>query len=321
MTMKIYIAGPMRGYPEFNFPAFTDAEQALRSMFPDATIFSPARRDLEHGFDPIGLWGTENLAALGFDLREALAADTDWITRHATHIVLLPGWEVSSGARAEHALAAALGHEIWYMDAKGELYQGDPKDLPEQTGEVRVTNAATGGQKGSKPERYDLIPVKPLAELARVYGHGAKKYAARNWERGYEWSLSYAALQRHVNSFWGGETWDDESGLHHLAHAIFHCMSMIEWDRTHPELDDRPSGGPADEGSVDEFVAWGLEMLATAEAVGRSLVVDRHVPNLENLPHMGASSTPSTAGPPMDGRYVPLAPHGDALLHRADAGL
>lgn len=109
-----------------------------------------------------------------------------------------------------------------------------------RTGEVRQKNAITGGEKGAKPEAYALIPVEPLAEVARVYGFGAGKYTNRNWERGYEWSLSYSALQRHLNAFWSGQNRDPESGKHHLAHAVFHCLAMMEWQRTHPEMDDRP---------------------------------------------------------------------------------
>lgn len=106
--------------------------------------------------------------------------------------------------------------------------------------ETRVTNALTGGEKGAKPEAFALIPVEPLRELARVYGYGAGKYAPRNWEKGYDWSLSESALLRHVMAHWSGETRDPETGLHHLAHAMFHCCAMIEWAETHPELDDRP---------------------------------------------------------------------------------
>lgn len=106
--------------------------------------------------------------------------------------------------------------------------------------EVRLTNELTGGQKGDKPARYDLIPVRPLEQLARLYGRGAAKYAPRNWEKGYVWSLSYAACQRHLNAFWGGEDNDTETGCPHLASAIFHCMAMMEWGVTHPDLDDRP---------------------------------------------------------------------------------
>lgn len=107
------------------------------------------------------------------------------------------------------------------------------------TAEIRVTNPVTGGEKGSKPEQYAWIPTGPLAAVARVYGMGAQKYDKRNWEKGYDWSLSYSALQRHVNAFWGGQDNDPESGEPHLAHAVFHCLALMEWMVTHPELDDR----------------------------------------------------------------------------------
>lgn len=112
-------------------------------------------------------------------------------------------------------------------------------EFPEHK-EYRRTNTLTGGQKGEKLEAYALIPVEPLAEVARVYGYGQRKYEARNWERGYEWSLSYSALMRHANAFWSGESIDPDSGRHHLASVVFHALAMMEWEETHPELDDRP---------------------------------------------------------------------------------
>ena len=105
--------------------------------------------------------------------------------------------------------------------------------------EVRVTSA-TGGEKGSKEARFDLIPVGPLTQLARLYGRGAEKYAARNWERGYDWSLSYAAAQRHMTQFWAGEDVDEEMGLPHPVAAIFHMMALVQFLEQHPEFDDRP---------------------------------------------------------------------------------
>lgn len=120
---------------------------------------------------------------------------------------------------------------------------------PEVPGESIVTDPDTGGQKGEKPEAYALIPVEALAEIARVYGYGAKKYAPNNWRRGYAWSLSYSALQRHLNAFWSGEEIDPESSRPHLAHAAFHIMTLLTYSvpkyGTEPYLiyrskDDRP---------------------------------------------------------------------------------
>lgn len=113
--MKIYVAGPMRGYAEFNFPAFHAAAAQLRATGHE--VFNPAERDNErHGVDISkgNDSGDEEVAAKihGFSLRVALAEDADWICRHADAIVLLPGWEASRGAKAELALAEALGLTI-----------------------------------------------------------------------------------------------------------------------------------------------------------------------------------------------------------------
>ncbi len=107
------------------------------------------------------------------------------------------------------------------------------------TREVRITDPDTGAQKGSKDERHDLIPSGALAALARVYGYGAGKYDDHNWRKGYVWSLSYAAMQRHLRAFWGGEDYDPESGLPHLAHAAWHCFTLLTFMEEHPEKDNR----------------------------------------------------------------------------------
>lgn len=104
--------------------------------------------------------------------------------------------------------------------------------------EVRTTSS-TGGEKGVKPERYDLIPVEALAKVAQLYGKGAEKYAAHNWRRGYEWSKSYAAMQRHANSFWNGEDLDPEMQLPHLASVIFHAFTLMTFMDEQPRFDDR----------------------------------------------------------------------------------
>ena len=115
------------------------------------------------------------------------------------------------------------------------INEGPPSD------EVRVTSA-TGGQKGQKLERFDLIPVGALLEVARVYGKGAEKYADRNWELGYAWSLSFAAMQRHAWAFWSGHSRDNETGVHHLASVIFHAMALMEFEGRSKGTDDRSIG-------------------------------------------------------------------------------
>jgi len=113
--MKIYVAGPMRGIPEFNFPAFHRATADLRAVGHE--VFNPAERDNErHGVDiSIGNETGDELKAQyvhGFDLRVALAEDLAFICREAEAVALLPGWENSKGALAELAVAKALGLEV-----------------------------------------------------------------------------------------------------------------------------------------------------------------------------------------------------------------
>jgi len=105
--------------------------------------------------------------------------------------------------------------------------------------EIIVTDPNTGGKKGVKPERFDLIPVEPLEEIARTYGYGAQKYDPANWMKGYDWKLSFGAMMRHAWAFWRGETYDKESGLHHLAHVSWHCMTLIWFTKHYPQGDTR----------------------------------------------------------------------------------
>jgi hypothetical protein len=117
-VMKIYIAGPMRNFPEFNFPAFHKAAAQLRAEGHE--VFSPAEKDQERlGVDisKDNPTGCEELAAKqhGFDLRVALGEDLEWICKHADAVALLPGWGNSKGAAAERATAIALGLEIIFL--------------------------------------------------------------------------------------------------------------------------------------------------------------------------------------------------------------
>lgn len=101
------------------------------------------------------------------------------------------------------------------------------------------TTSATGGQKGVKPQRYDLLPKPFLDGVAEVLAFGAEKYDAHNWRKGYEWSKSYDALQRHATQFWAGEDTDPEMGTPHLASVIFHAMALLVFMDEHPDYDDR----------------------------------------------------------------------------------
>lgn len=88
-----------------------------------------------------------------------------------------------------------------------------------------------------------LLSTEALNQTAAVLAFGADKYAAHNWRKGFEWSRPMSAALRHITAFNAGEDKDPESGLSHLAHAMCCIMFLLEFEKTHPELDDRYKAG------------------------------------------------------------------------------
>jgi 5'(3')-deoxyribonucleotidase len=110
-------------------------------------------------------------------------------------------------------------------------------------GEVRIVDPKSGGEKGQKLVRYDLLPHDALDLVATHFGLGARKYADRNWERGYAWGLSYGAALRHLSLFWQGEDMDEDPALGqpspHLAAAAFHILALLTFQQRGIGTDDR----------------------------------------------------------------------------------
>jgi hypothetical protein len=111
----VYIAGPMRGKPQWNHSAFANAASKFRDM--GFTVISPAELDEANGLIP-----------------DKMPEDMDWNTvpdgsledtfKRDTHAVcecdmlyLLPGWRQSTGATAEFYLARAM-HKPIIVDAE-----------------------------------------------------------------------------------------------------------------------------------------------------------------------------------------------------------
>jgi hypothetical protein len=101
--MRIYIAGPMRGIENYNFPAFDAAAKRLRAAGHDPV--NPA--DLDRA---IGVNETTVPLPEGF-LRGAMKRDLGEIC-DCDAIAVLPGWEKSAGTVVELALAKLLGLPI-----------------------------------------------------------------------------------------------------------------------------------------------------------------------------------------------------------------
>jgi len=93
--------------------------------------------------------------------------------------------------------------------------------------------------------RFDLLPIAPIVEVAKVFTFGAWQYGDRNWEAGFSWSRCIGAAWRHFTKWLLGEEYDDESGLHHLAHAIANLLFLLQYVITGKGVDDRQKASPA----------------------------------------------------------------------------
>lgn len=105
----------------------------------------------------------------------------------------------------------------------------------------------TGGEKGQKASQLGTIDPVALLHLGEVSGFGAKKYASFNYLKGYDWRLSFDAMQRHMLRFWAGEDRDIESGLLHPTHAAWHGLAMTSFVLRDLGSDTRPDYDLPDE--------------------------------------------------------------------------
>jgi hypothetical protein len=160
MKPTIYIAGPMRGYPKFNFPAFMDAEQFLSF---DWLPINPARKDLENGFDPNKDEVTQEM------MLKFIRQDVDIIVNQAEAVCVLPGWEKSKGATAEVALAKWKGIPVYRYPNMVEL---NDEDVLEEA--LRITRGDRQNQYGPPDQDFQ----RTAAMWTALFKHNLKDGAA-----------------------------------------------------------------------------------------------------------------------------------------------
>jgi hypothetical protein len=142
-----YLAGPMRGHEDFNFPEFHKQAAWLRAG--GWTIFSPAERD-EADEALNGDWAVGVQRGLDYFMQFDLAAvcQTD-------AVILMAGWETSQGARLEAMVAVEIGHPVF------EITQGL---LRTSRGLKSVDNARVAAEFIAGTRAYDGLPVVVTSE-------------------------------------------------------------------------------------------------------------------------------------------------------------
>jgi len=84
------------------------------------------------------------------------------------------------------------------------------------------------------------LPIEPIKEVLKVLHYGDKKYPADdgcNWKRVPNAKKRYySALMRHITAWWDEEKNDQESGMHHLAHACTNVLFLLYFEmKGYPE--------------------------------------------------------------------------------------
>jgi hypothetical protein len=111
---KMYVAGPMTGFPQFNFPAFQEAAETLRSQ--GVEVVSPHELDDAETVDwalnsTNGAMGTGS--PHGQTWGDFLARDVKIVADQCDAVAVLPGWERSKGAKLEVIVALLGGKNIY----------------------------------------------------------------------------------------------------------------------------------------------------------------------------------------------------------------
>ena len=108
--MRVYIAGPMTSAGgNFNFPLFDYVSKKLRKT--GCEVFNPADLARET-MGPLETIQKLSKVEMKAARRALLKHELVWICENADVVFLLPGWERSSGAKAERELALAIGIEV-----------------------------------------------------------------------------------------------------------------------------------------------------------------------------------------------------------------
>lgn len=209
---RIYLAGPMRGIPYFNFPLFGKWTAALRANGHE--VFSPAEKDIERYGPSFAMdhpTGDEKEAVkrYHFDLRMVMLHDLSWICQQADEVALLPGWEKSRGARAEKAVAEAIGLNVLYLHEPNPV--GDHclpfTDQPLGHATRKFDTGATRDTDVNKPDYEGYISPLVIEAFGRYMTRHRKLpdgslRASDNWQKGIPQDVYMKSAWRHFVDWW-----------------------------------------------------------------------------------------------------------------------
>lgn len=94
---------------------------------------------------------------------------------------------------------------------------------------------------GIKKARLSLVPTTSIIYQALAMENGADKYGPYNWrENSVRADIYIDATMRHLGQWYNGEELAEDSGVHHLAHAVACIGIIIDALETGNLIDNRP---------------------------------------------------------------------------------
>ena len=115
--------------------------------------------------------------------------------------------------------------------------------------------------------RWDLLPLKEIEEIVKVYTAGSKKYGDNTWQKLPNGMARYrAALLRHLVEYEKGNTVDEETGCKHLAQVAWNAIAMLHLSEQKKEntllkaLDERIEEKINDCNKILDEIEYGTEI-------------------------------------------------------------
>jgi len=106
---------------------------------------------------------------------------------------------------------------------------------------VSVNTETAGGTRYSEgKKRITIAPFLGFQAVMEVAEYGAGKYSDNDWRAGQSWSTLINSTFRHLLKILTDETYDEESGLPHAAHAAWNMCTMCHFiiEGSEGQLDD-----------------------------------------------------------------------------------
>jgi len=222
----IYLAGPMRNIPFFNFPKFDRVAGELRKQ--GHTVLNPADLDRERGFDAMKCPPDTDWSRVpaGFDFDACVREDVECVLK-CDAVYMLKGWHNSKGATAEKALAEWRGKQVMHEESKSTAQQ-----------EAAIEDCLRRGLD-ARPRGTSIMPADSKARLDYPLCTGLLMYFPR----------ACAAVARHSkrgnDQHNPGEKmhWAKEKSIGHGDQVVRHLIDgLSSWEHDREEAEHHFAG-------------------------------------------------------------------------------